>query len=790
MPLRVSLEWLQDYIELPEPAEQLAESLTLSGTEVERIIDMGVGWEGVVVARITGAELAKGSDHLRVAQLEVGDQRAQVVSGAPNIRVGDLVALAPPGTRLPNGMEISERKFMGELSQGMMCSPIELGLSSEADGLLVLGTDGPTGVPLTDLLPKDRVLVIEVTTNRPDLLCHLGIARELSALLKRPVRLPEGQPAEGGGPEPIEVEVTDPDLCARYSARCLDGVTVGPSPPWLQRRLRAVGQRPISNVVDAANYVMLESGQPLHAFDRDQLDGGIVVRRAEAGESIDCLDGVTRQLQPEMLVIADQSRPVAIAGIIGGADSAVFSATTRVVIEAANFQGVNVRATSRRLRLRTEASTRFEKQLHPEMVPPASTRMAQLVQEIAGGGPALTLAEDYADPMVNQAIRCRPGFFSDYLGAEVPEAEALDDLQRLHFDAAIADGGVVATAPSFRLDVREPVDLVEEVGRLRGYNSLPSTLPGRRVQLERILPPPDPEWAARDIALGAGYDEVITAFEPADAPALGAYPSARLRLANPMSPEESLMRTSLLGGLSRAIAKNVAVDVSGARIFELGRVFWPMPGEELPEEARIIGVAIHLAAGGKQPAPGAVRSSVLEVKGFFEQLSASLSSAALVDEQAVVDGLHPGRGLRWLVGGKVAGCCGQLHPDLARRLDVSAIVLGELNFDALIASPRQSRFSPVPRYPAVARDLAITVPELTLAKDVISVISGAGGAILRSVELYDEYRGAQVPDGRKGLTLRLLFQSDDKTLTGEEVAVAEGRIIKALRSELGGEPRT
>src|ERR1700736_5575915 len=304
MPLRVSLEWLKEYIELPEPPEQLAEALTLSGTEVERIIELGVGWEGIVVARITEAELVQGSDHLKVARLEVGDKRAQVVSGAPNIRVGDLVAMAPPGTRLPNGTEIGERKFMGEVSQGMMCSPIELGLSSEADGLLVLGTDGPTGVPLTELLPEDRVLVIEVTTNRPDLLCHLGIARELSALLRRPLRLPDGRAEEGPGPEPITVEIADAELCARYSARCLEGVAVGPSPAWMQRRLRAVGQRPISNVVDAANYVMLESGQPLHAFDRDRLDGGIVVRRARSGEAIDCLDGKNRELTPEMLVIA------------------------------------------------------------------------------------------------------------------------------------------------------------------------------------------------------------------------------------------------------------------------------------------------------------------------------------------------------------------------------------------------------------------------------------------------------------------------------------------------------
>src|SRR3981081_3998902 len=263
MPLRISMEWLKQYIELPEPPEQLAEALTLSGTEVERIINIGVGWDGGVVgARLVGARRGKGSAHLKVVRLEVGDGRAQVVSGAPNIRVGDLVALAPPGTRLPNGMEISQRKFMGELSQGMMCSPIELGISSEADGLLVLGTDGTTGIPLTELLPEDRVMVIEVTTNRPDLLCHLGIARELSALLRRPLSVEPAEPAEDGAGA-IRVQGAPPDLCPRYSARCIEGVSVGPSPAWIQRRLRAVGQRPISNVVDAANYVMLEVGQPL-----------------------------------------------------------------------------------------------------------------------------------------------------------------------------------------------------------------------------------------------------------------------------------------------------------------------------------------------------------------------------------------------------------------------------------------------------------------------------------------------------------------------------------------------
>jgi phenylalanyl-tRNA synthetase beta chain len=790
MPLRISLDWLKQYIELPEPPEQLAEALTLSGTEVEQIIKIGVGWEGVVVARIVEADLVKGSDHLKLVRLEVGDGAAQVVSGAPNIRVGDLVALAPPGTRLPNGMEISERKFMGELSQGMMCSPIELGISSEADGLLVLGTDGPTGIPLTELLPEDRVMVIEVTTNRPDLLCHLGIARELSALLRRPLSPLLGGPLEGGGAEAIAVEVVDAELCARYSARAIDAVSVGPSPAWMQRRLRAVGQRPISNVVDAANYVMLETGQPLHAFDRDRLEGGIVVRQARAGESIDCLDGKTRELEQGMLVIADASRPVAIAGIIGGADSAVSPATRRIVIEAANFNGISIRATSRRLGLRTEASTRFEKQLHPELVPPASARMAELVQEIAGGGPSSAVVEDYPRPVVNAPIRTRAGYFAETLGDDIPDSEAVDDLGRLHFEVDSPGQGLVATPPNFRLDVREPIDLVEEVGRLHGYNSLPSTLPGRRLLVERILPPPDPEWEARDIAMGAGYDEVInTSFEPPGGPELGVFPTARLRLTNPMASDQALMRTSLLPGLSRAVARNVALDVDGVRIFELGRVFWPQPGQELPQESRVIGVAAHVPSGAAQPPAGVVRTALLEVKGFFELLTGRLSEAALSAEQTAIAGFHPGRGVRLDVDGAAAGAIGQLHPELAARLGVSAVVLGELNFDAIVAKPRVPRHFPAPKFPAVVRDLALTVPELTLARDAILVIRAAGGAILRSVELYDEYFGAQVGEGRKGLTFRLVFQSDERTLTGEEVSAAETRIVTAARSGLSAEPR-
>jgi phenylalanyl-tRNA synthetase beta chain len=776
------MDWLREYIELPEPAEELADRLTLSGTEVERVINLGTGWDGVLVVRAVEVTAIPGADNIRRALIQAGDRQAEVVSGAPNLRQGDLLAWAPPGVTLPNGMTIGERRFRGVSSQGMLCSPIELGISSEADGLLVLGSDGETGMPLSQLMPPDQVMVVEITTNRPDLLCHLGIARELSALLGRPVRLPPAQPRESPDPSPLTVEVVAPELCARYQARHVAEVSVGPSPAWLQRRLRAVGQKPISNVVDAANYVMFEGGQPLHAFDAARLERGILVRRAEAGEEIACLDGVTRHLRPDDLVIADHRAAVAIAGIIGGSESAVSAETTSVLIESANFSGVSVRNTSRRLALRTEASTRFEKQLSPELTGPAAARLALLLQEVARGGPSSPAVDAYPRPLRREVIRLRPGFVGGLLGVPLEDAEAAAALRSLQFEVEATPDGLAATPPPFRMDVGAAVDLVEEVGRLRGYNSLPSTLPGRRLEVGQILPPPDPEWLGREIAVGAGYDEAITqAFCAPEDPELGVFPPRRLSLLNPMARDQALLRTTLLWNLARTAARNAAGGSPGVRIFELGRVFWPREGQELPEEARSLGAAIHLPPG-RASTPQGARRALLELKGLLDLVAAEVAGAELRHDQAEIPGLHPGRGARVSLGGVTIGCFGQLHPDLGQLLDVpGALAVAEVNFDAIAASAREIRYRPPSRFPAVLRDLAVSVPELTPARDVIETVLSAGEVILRTVELFDEYHGSQVEAGRKGLAFRLLFQSDERTLTGEEVAGAEQRIARLLQ---------
>ncbi|HEY8741176.1 MAG TPA: phenylalanine--tRNA ligase subunit beta [Candidatus Dormibacteraeota bacterium] len=791
MPLRISMDWLREYIELPESAGDLADRLTLSGTEVERVVQLGTGWDGVLVARVLEVAAIPGADLVRRAVLEVGDRTVEVVSGAPNLRQGDLLAWAQPGTTLPNGMEIGERRFKGVTSQGMATSPVELGISSEADGLLVLGTEGSTGMPLSELMPPDEVMVIEVTTNRPDLLCHLGIARELSALLRRPLRAPAPRPAESAAPSPLTVEILAPERCTRYQARHLAGVTVGPSPAWLQRRLRAVGQKPISNVVDAANYVMFECGQPLHAFDASRLDRGIIVRRAQAGEEISTLDGRTRSLITDDLVIADHTVAVAIAGVIGGADSAVSAATSSILLESASFSGVGVRNTSRRLALRTDASTRFEKQLSPDLTAPAIDRLAELVQQVAGAGPSSPALDVHPGKAAPGVITVSRGFVGTLLGADVEDAEVTRTLVALGFEVSSnRDGGLVVTQPPFRRDVHAAVDLVEEVGRLRGYNSLPSTLPGRRLQVQSILPPPDPEWRARDIAMGAGHDEVINSSfcGPGD-PDIGIFPTARLALSNPMSGEQAQLRTSALWGLARTVRRNVAWGNTGVAIFEIGHVFWPRDGLDLPDEPRSLAVAVHLPPGRAASDDG-VRSALLALKGLLETVAEEVCGLSLGHRQGEVPGLHPGRAARVSLEGRDMGCLGQLHPELLRALDVpGGIVVAEIDFEPLAAHPRQIGYRPPSRFPPVPRDLSISVPELTPARDVFEAISGAGEVILRTVELFDEYRGSQVEAGRKGLAFRLVFQSDDRTLTGDEVAAAEARIAGLVRERFSATRR-
>jgi len=787
MPIKISLDWLRDFVDLDEPVSELADALTLSGTEVEQAVELGRGWEGVVVGRIAELAPVPGSDHLQVAQLDVGGRQVQVVSGAPNLRLGSLVPYAPPGTELPGGLTIAERRFLKVVSHGMALSSDELGIGGDADGIMDLGTEGEPGLPLESLMPRDVVLIVEVTANRPDELCHLGIARELAAVYDRPLRWPDPRPAEAAAVAGVPVEIADPDLCFRYIARRVEGVTVGSSPAWMQRRLRAVGQRPISNVVDAANYAMLELGQPLHTFDAARLDGGILVRRGRAGEELACLDGKTRPCGQDTLVIADQSRAAALAGVIGGADSAVGPATTTVVIESANFEPTDIRATTRRLGLRTEASSRFEKRLHPELAALGAARLAALLQEVAGAGPSSPPVDVYPAPVAAATVRVPAGFVTARLGEAVDDVEVDALLTRLGCEVSLDGTSLAVSPPPYRLDISIPEDVVEEVGRLRGYNDMAGTLPGRRAPVGRLLPPPDPEWRARDLVAAAGYDEVITpSFSRQDDPAdLGGFGGARLELANPMSSEEASLRTTILPALVRTLAANEALGTADARIFELSRVFWPSDGA-LPEEPRLLALAQASRATGRQ----AVRRALLELKGAVETVTRRLTGLAPDVVTEPIPGMHPGRSVRLELEGEALGVLGQLHPDLASAFDLAGTaILAEVRFDVVAARLKPPTYAAPSRFPAVVRDLAISVPAATPAAEVRGVVLALEEVILRNVELFDEYTGQQVEPGRKGLALRLTYQSETRTLSGDEVAASEARVAASLSERLGARPR-
>jgi phenylalanyl-tRNA synthetase beta chain len=628
-----------------------------------------------------------------------------------------------------------------------------------------------------------------VTPNRPDCLCHLGLARELAAALGRGLPGDFMPPFTGGveppGVELVQVRIEAPDLCRRYIGAVISGVRVGPSPRWLQRRLRAAGVRPISNVVDVTNYVALEYGQPLHAFDLARLTGPeIRVRRAAAGEELLCLDGQTRQLAPEMLVIADAERPVALAGIIGGQESAVGEATTDVLLEAANFDGVNVRATSRAIRLRTEASTRFEKGLSPELALAGARRAARLLAEVTGGRVHVGWADEYPRPQEPVRVHLRPEQVDALLGLHVPLQEMESILERLGFQVRVQeDGEWDVLPPVFRLDVRIKEDVVEEVGRMYGYDRIPPTLPGRRrsswvpasPSVERRLDP------VRQALAAAGLTEVVT---PALVPGrllerLGVLDGA-MRLVNPVSEEEDTLRTTLLPSLLQVAVTNRSRGEPAVAVFEAGRAYLREPGspEGQPDEPLRL-AALRTGAG----TPEAGRVAFLELKGALEQALGKLVPTPLGwrrDEGAAL--FHPGRCARVSLGERPLGHLGELHPSVlaAMDLDGRAVAL-EVDVAPLLEAVGSWKVAPLPRFPAVHRDLAVVVAERLEAAALEETVRVAGGDLLESVRAFDEYRGDQVPEGCKSVALAMTFRSPERTLTDAEV---DGRMAR-VRTALG-----
>jgi phenylalanyl-tRNA synthetase beta chain len=808
--MRVPVPWLLEYCDPGLDVHGLEERLTMTGTKVEAIHRQGVGAAAnFVVGRVLEAEQHPDADRLKVCKVDLGadGEPAVIVCGAPNVAAGQTVAVARPGAVLPDGRTLGEARLRGIVSEGMILSETELEIGPGGDGILVLdGVSEETqlvpGTPLADVLPiAVDVLELEITPNRPDCLGVYGVARELHAATGAPLA-PEPWREDPGSPGAVgaaEVSVQCPEECPRFTARVFDGVTIGESPPWLKARLVAAGQRPINNVVDITNYVMLLTGQPLHAFDLDRVAGArLNVRRAHDGELVETLDGQTRTLDGEMVVIEDADGPTSIAGVMGGIRSEVGPDTTRVLLEVANWSGPNIHRTSSALGVRSEASSRFEKGLQPEQCMHAQAVASRLMLEISGAKLAPGTIDIGRPGEPARVIRLREERVRSILGIAVPLERQAEILQRLDFTSEPAPGGLDVTVPALRRDdVTREVDLIEEVARIDGLEHLPATLPARRGAVGTLTHEQRVRRAAEDAMVGRGLHEAVgwsfadpELLEQLRLPA-GHDMRRVVTLENPLSETQSIMRPTLLGSLLDVARYNVARNGPDVAIFESGTVYRAVRDGSGADEHHALGV---LLTGSL--APRSWRGTPGEADFFAAKaLLASMLDKFHVDWSVAPESwpfLHPGRSTVVRFDGPEtvrAGFLGELHPLVARAWDLDRTAVFSVDLGKLAAAaPPLVSFRPFPSVPALRQDLAVTLPESVPAVEVLQRVRAAAGEMLEDVKVFDVYTGGQVGQGRRSLALALSFQTQERTLTDEDVAPARERIVAAL-GELGGELR-
>ena len=809
--MRLPLFWLHEYCAPELDAAELASKLALTGTEVDRIHHHGVSEEDFfVVGRVLSCHRHPEADRLTVCIVAIGEgDTAEIVCGAPNVDHDMTVAVAQPGAVMPDGTKLGLAKLRGIVSHGMILAEDELAIGTDHDGIIELDADLVPGTPLADVLPiSTDVLELEITPNRPDCLAVYGIAREVHAATGAPLAPPpwSDDPGDAGEVAGFSVDVQAPDLCPRFTLRHFEDVRVGPSPAWLKARLMAAGQRPISNVVDITNYVMLLTGQPLHAFDADLVAGGrLTVRRARNGETMTTLDGVERKLDSEMCLIEDDEGPTSIAGVMGGARSEVSGQTTRVLMEAATWNGPNIQRTSTRLGLRTEASGRFEKQLSPEAAMEAQAVAAKLMIELCGARLAGGTVDAGGAVEGDQPLVLRDATVERILGVAIPPSETTSILERLGFGVAPAGGDLTVTVPHWRRDdVTREADLVEEVARIHGLDALPATLPSRRGASGRLEPVQRLRRRADDALVGCGLSEAVgwsfTSPDAGDRLALpaGDYRRDTVTLANPMSEDQSVLRTTLLGSLLDSVQRNRARGMGDVRLFERGAVYRARPdaASDGGRDAVLPLEREHLAAlltGSLRPAswrePQPPAADFYAAKAVLSALMDALRVPWSV-QAAREPFLHPGRGARVLVDGRPAGWLGELHPSVSAGWDVERAAAFELEWhEVAAAAPDAATYRDLTSFPAVRQDLAVIVAEDVPAAEVLATVQRAGGTLLKRVEVFDVYRGEQVGAGRASLALRLEFRAPDRTLTDEEVAARRVKIVDALSSGLGAELR-
>jgi len=794
--MNLSRKWLNEFVTVDVNDREFAEAMTISGSKVEVTEVQGEDIQNVVVGKVLEITRHTNSDHMWVCQLDLGDGEAtQIVTGAQNVKVGDLVPVARHKSLLPGGVKIEKGKLRGEVSNGMLCSFKELGLDQRdfpaacEDGIWILSDDSE----LTGLFPgqdireamglNDHVVEFEITPNRPDCLSVIGLAREAAATFGAELRLHEPQVkggAEGCLIDLLDVETPDPDLCPRYTARMVRNVKVGPSPKWMRERLRAMGVRPINNIVDITNYVMLEYGQPMHAFDYRYVQGGkIIVRRAVDGEELTTLDGSVRKLNSSMLVIADDNRAVGLAGVMGGLNSEIVEDTVDVVFESANFDGTCIRKTALALGMRTDASAKFEKGLDPMNTLPAVDRACELV-ELLGAGEVMDGVIDILNYVPHPTVlQLRPEKINALLGTDVD----LETMQRILKELGFGVDGETITVPSWRADVQHYSDLAEEVARFFGYNNIPNTLQRGETTQGGYTPAQQLERRLGELCRTCGYSEIITYsfISPTYYDKIGwAGDDARresFRILNPLGEDTSIMRTTVLPSMLEILSRNYNYRNKNVRLYEIGKIYLPGGQDGLALEPKVL----SMGAFGED-------MDFFTLKGAVEAILSDIRAEDVSFIPCKTNpSYHPGRCAEIYAGESKLGVMGQIHPAVAANYDVDApLYCAELSFEALWAAKGSDPvYTPLPKYPAVSRDIAVVCKQEITVGALRSCIVKAGGKLLRNVELFDIYQGKGIAEGCKSVAFNLTLRADDRNIVAAEADEEIRAILSALESELG-----
>jgi phenylalanyl-tRNA synthetase beta chain len=786
------MKWLKDYVDIKVDLKTFADKMTMSGSKVERVEELGKEIENVVVGKILKIEKHPDADKLVIGQVDVGSEVIQIVTGASNIKEGDYIPVAMHGSILPGGVKIKKGKLRGIESNGMMCSAEELGIDTDnlpeelLDGIYILDREYPLGKDIKEVLGlNDAVVEFEITNNRPDCLSIIGIAREAAATFGEKLDYPaiSYKDNKENIKDYIDIEVRNAELCTRYAAKVVKNVVIKESPAWMQERLKKAGVRAINNIVDITNFVMLELGQPMHAFDYRKLeDKKIIVRNAKAGEVIKTLDEIDRNLDESMLVIADGKKPTGIAGVMGGYGSEIEDDTSILVFESACFNPVNIRLTSKKLGLRTEASSRFEKGIDAELAKLALERACSLIEQLGAGEVVGGIIDIYPSPKKARKLDLRVNRVRDFLGTDISEEMMISYLKPLGFKVE-KNTDLEVYVPTFRDDVEGEADLIEEIARLYGYDNIPSKLMDTTFTQGGIDYRQKIRKLAKDNMAAQGLYEVVTytfvspnVYNKINLKAENPLRNA-IKLMNPLGEDQSIMRTTIIPNMLEVISRNYNMKIDEGKFYELSKIYLSekLPLEELAEEKETLTIGMY----GK--------IDFFDLKGVIENLLEELN----IDKYRILssnnDSMHPGRTAELLINNKRVGCLGEIHPEVLDKYDIPVrVYIAELDFEEIIKqSTLEVSYRPLPKYPSVDRDIAVVVAEEITAGQVEEIIKNKGGKLVEEVKLFDIYRGSQIQQGYKSMAYSIIYRSDEKTLEEEDISKVHNKIINSLINQVG-----